>query len=71
MKPGFIFMNHSEKLKLNLGIEKTQETMYCQEDNKCSEGYVCHFTLNTGPETWIAVLKGRGITGKFYHEKVQ
>ena len=62
------FYKLQRTLQIKFGHEKYQETMYCQEDNECSEVNVCHFFLNT--RTSNAVWKGRGITGKFYRDKV-
>ena len=51
------FMNHSEKLESNFGVEKFQETMYCQEDNECLEGYVYRFLLSTRARNSICCAK--------------
>ena len=72
LKPMFNFMNNREKIKQNLGNEKYQETIYCQEDDECSEVYCMYaiFFSTQGPPIQIAAPMDRYVTGNFCRDKV-
>ena len=71
MKPGFIFMNHSEKLEIKFGQQKsTKKPCVARRTIRVQKVVYAVFFSTQGPAIQIAVPKGKGITGKFYRDKV-